>query len=58
MLSWWEALLLNIFMLALLWLAVKILLNIGPIFSEYGLLLALLTSVYYGAAMYYNTPST
>lgn len=57
-LNWWEAVLLNLFMLAMLWLSVKILLNIRPIFSEYGLFLVLLTGIYYGAAMYYNTPST
>lgn len=57
-LNWWEASLLNIFMLAMLWLLVKVLLNIGPIFSEYGFLLVVLTSIYCGAAMYYNTPRT
>ena len=55
-LNWWEASLLNIFMVAMLWLSVKVLLNIGPIFSEYGFLLVVLTSICYGAAMYYNTP--
>ena len=57
-LNWWEAALLNVFMLLMLWMLVKITLNIGQIFSQYGLFLILLTSVYYGAAMYYNTSST
>ena len=54
-LNWWEAVLLNVFVLGLLWLLGKVLLNIGPIFSQYGAFAVLMCGGYYTLGMYYNT---
>ena len=53
-LEWWEALLLNMLMVGLLWLGWKVLMNIGTICSQYGVAGALMLSFYYTCAMYFN----
>lgn len=54
-LDWWEAVLLNVLLFGLLYLLGKCLLNIGPIFSQYGAFAVVMCGGYYTLGMYYNT---